>query len=318
MGGPLLVGGLTAMSVLILFVAMWRMSSRVNPVDERLQEYGGVDPAEVAVSTGSGGTSDKTLSGLGRILNGFGMGPVLAERLTRADIPLKVPEFALIVIGAAGLGFLVGSVRVGLPFGIILGVVLGYAPILYLRFAVGRRQRKFTEQLPDVLDLLVGSLRAGYGLSQALGALVEQLPPPASDEFRRVTRSTELGLSVEQALTDMSDRIDAQEVGLVVTAINVQHEMGGNLAETLDTIAETVRDRIRMKGEIRSLTSQQRLTGYILAALPIFMAFLLNMVNPMYMNPLFEPGMMRIVAIAAVVLQVMGFIVISKIVDIEV
>jgi len=318
MGGPLLAGGLTALAVVIFFVALWRLSAQRDPVEERLQEYGGVDPTDMMAETVPSRRRASSLNGLSRLLSGFGMGPALAEKLMRADILLRVPEFALIVLGAAGLGFLVGTVRVGLPFGIGLGLVLGYAPILYLRFAIGRRQHKFTDQLPDILDLLVGSLRAGYGLSQALGTLVEQLPPPASDEFRRVTRATELGLPVQQALTDLAERVDTQEIGLVVTAINVQHDMGGNLAETLETIAETVRDRIRMKGEIRSMTSQQRLTGYILAALPIFMAVVLNLVNSEYMKPLFEPGMMRVVAVVAVVLQVMGFFVISKIVDIEV
>ena len=151
-------------------------------------------------------------------------------------------------------------------------MLLAYLPLLYLRSRRRRRQRAFSEQIPEILTLLVGALRAGYGLSQAMGVVVKQLAPPASVEFGRVIRAVGLGLPIDRALTDMANRIGTDEAGMIVTAINVQHETGGNLAQTLDTIGDTVRDRLRMKREIRVLTSQQRLTGYILVALPIGLA----------------------------------------------
>jgi len=164
----------------------------------------------------------------------------------------------------------------------------------------------------------VGSLRAGYGLQQAIGTLVEQLPPPASDEFRRVARAIELGVPITRALNGLTERITTQDVQLVVTAITVQHEMGGNLAETLDTIGYTVRDRLRMLREIRSLTAQQRLTGYIIGLIPICLAVLITMMNPEYMAPLWQPGMMRIVPVIALIMEGIGFMFIRKIVNIEV
>ncbi len=317
MGGPLLVAVLVVLAVLILFVALRRMiAGAADPVDKRLAEYG--ITAESVMDASSAEVAKPRKSAFGRLANGFGMGSGLAEKLSRADIALTTSEFGLMVLGAAAAGFVLGWWRVGLLFGLVIGLVLGYAPFLYLRSRTRKREITFTNQLPDVLDLLVGSLRAGYGLSQALGTLVEQLPPPASDEFRRVTRAVELGVPINRALNDLTERITTQDVSLVVTAINVQHEMGGNLAETLETIGYTVRDRLRMLREIRSLTAQQRLTSYILAATPIFLGVLLTFVSPGYMDPLFQPGWVRILPIAALILMGLGFMVIRKIVDIEV
>jgi tight adherence protein B len=238
--------------------------------------------------------------------------------LSHADAPLTAPEFTLIILGLAVVGFVFGVTRSSLPVGLLLAIVLGYFPIIYLRVAIGRRQRAFTDQLPDLLTLLVGALRAGYGLAQAIDVLVEQMPPPASGEFARVQRAVGLGLPIQTALNDMSQRIGTDEVDLVVTAINVQYEMGGNLAETLETIGETIRDRIRMLREIRVLTAQQRMTGYILAVLPFAVGLGMYVINPEYIMRLFEPGWIRILPIAALVMQVIGFLLIRRIVDIEV
>ena len=172
--------------------------------------------------------------------------------------------------------------------------------------------------LPDVLTLLVGALQAGYGLSQALEALVEQLPAPASTEFARVMRATTLGLPLQQALSQMSQRVPSDDLDLIVTAITVQYEMGGNLAQTLETIGTTVRDRLRMLREIRVMTAQQRLTGYVLAGLPFAVAAGMFLINPNYIGLLFQPGWIRIVPVVAVGMQIVGFLVIRRIVDIEV
>jgi len=313
--GPLLTGFLVALSVGICFVALWRWSSERDPVDERLREYGELANPDLLAEDGAAARPKLPL--LSRFLTGFGLGPGLAEKLSRSGLPLTVPEFSLIMLGAAAAGFMLGTWRVGLLFGIALGAALAYAPVLYLRSAIGKRQRDFTDQLPDVLDLLIGSLRAGHGLVQAINTLVEQLPPPACDEFRRVSRAVELGLSIERALRDLANRIGTDDVNLLVTAITVQHEMGGNLAEILGTIAETVRDRIRMKREIRALTAQQRMTGFILGGLPVFLAVVLTLVSPEFLTPLFEPGWVRVLPMIAVVMMVMGFVVINRILQID-
>jgi tight adherence protein B len=309
-------GVLVAASVVIAFAAVWRLTRNRNPVEARLTEYGGQGGA---ISDDRAAESGRPrLPMITRLVNGFGLGPALALSLTRADMPLTAAEFALIVFGVAALGLLIGVWRGGLLLGAVLAGLGGLLPVLYLRRRAGRRRQQFTEQLPEVLTLLVGALRAGYGLNQAIQMLVDEMPPPASVELGRVMRAVGLGLPVQRALQEMADRVDSDDLTMVVTAMNVQHETGGNLAQTLDVIGETVRDRIRITREIRVLTAQQRFTGYVLAIFPFVVAVGIYLVNPLYMSQLFVPGWPRLMPISAVVLQVIGFLIIRKIVDIEV
>jgi len=314
MVGPLLFGVLLALGVLLAFVATWRMLDARDPIEARLASFG---IATGAAPTEAKGTRRRAWPLMTRIVQGLGLGPGLAAALSQADLPLTVPEFALIVLLAGFLGSVLGMLRGGALLGLGLGFMLAVIPIVYLRSRQAKRKRQFTEQIPDVLTMLVGSLRAGHGMSQALGVLVDQLPPPASVEFRRVTRAISLGVPTQRALNDMADRVGSDDLDLVVTAINVQFELGGNLTQTLETIGETVRDRIRMKRQIRVLTSQQRLTGYILALLPVGLAVVLNLLNPEYMRPLFERRLLWF-PMLGLLMEIAGFLVIRRIVDIEV
>jgi tight adherence protein B len=315
--GPLLFGLLVALAIMAGFVALWRIMRSRDPVEARLAEYS-VDGAELLGAEDEADTSRRPAwRGVNRLLAGLGLGPRLALSLARADVSLTAAEFALIILGAGVLGFLIGMIRQGLLLGLALGAALAILPNVYLSIRRSRRQRAFTEQLPDVLTLLVGGLRAGYGLSQALEMLVDEMPAPASTEFARVMRAVSLGLPIQRALIEMSDRVGIDDLHLVVTAINVQYEMGGNLAQTLETIGETVRDRIYMLREIQVLTAQQRMTGYVLAVWPLVVAIVLFLVNPGYMRRLLDPGL-RLVPVVAVLMQVAGFLVIRRIVDIEV
>jgi tight adherence protein B len=316
-GGPLLFGLLVALAVLLGFVALWRILRSQDPTEERLKEYGAGEPAPA----GAGAqpySARRRLPTVTRLLAGFGLGPRLAAALARADLPLTAAEFAVIVVLAGALGFAVGALRGGLLAGLLLALLAGLLPVLYLRLRESRRRQAFTAQLPDVLTLLVGALRAGYGLSQALEMLVQELEPPASTEFGRVMRAVELGQPVQRALSEMAQRVGSDDLDLVVTAITVQYEMGGNLAQTLETISETVRERIRLLRQVQVLTAQQRFTGYLLAAWPLFLAVALYLLNPGYIGRLWAPGWIRLLPVAAVLLQIVGFFVIRRIVDIEV
>ena len=314
--GPLLFGLVIGGVVLFVFVSSWRLLRARDPLAGRLQEIG--PGLEDAGSEGAAKAGRRAWPAVTRLLAGFGLGPKLAVALTRADMPLTAAEYALIMAGAAVAGYALGSLRGGLLLGLTMGAVGGFIPYFYVNYRAGRRVRALTEQLPDVLTLLVGALRAGYGFSQAMEMLVRQMPPPASKEFGRVVSAVTLGQPVQQALNDMADRVGSDDLDLVVTAVVVQYEMGGNLAQTLETIGETVRDRIRILREIRVLTAQQRMTGYILAVWPIVVTIALFLINPSYILRLTAPGMIRALPIAAVVLQVLGFLIIRRIVDIEV
>ena len=316
MTGSFLFSALVGLGTLIAFVGLWRTIKSHDPVEARVKEYA---LGSEIVARGGAPVPRRTLRyRLNHLLSGLGLGPRLAAALTQADLPLTAAEFVVVIGGAFVLGFLVGTWRVGSVFGLVLGAIMGCVPVVYLRRMRRRRQGAFSAQLPDVLNMLVGALRSGYGVTQALQMLVDQLPPPASKEFDRVVRGVGLGLTVQQALSDMVGRVGTDELELVVTAINVQHETGGNLAETLDIIGETIRDRIRIEREIRVFTAQQRLSGYILAALPVALALIIFAINPGFFAPFLEPGWPRMLPIAAVVMQVAGFVIMRRILDIEV
>lgn len=318
-GGPLTVAILIGLAVLLVFMALWILLQTHDPVDERLAEYGALQESRSRDYPAIGSTEHRyEMSGVQRFLALFGLGPKLALALTRADMPVTAAEFLLIVFGLAAAGFALGIWRFHWMLGAALAVTLAALPFIYLGIRRRRRLRAFTEQMPDMLTLLVGGLRAGYGLTQALEAVVERIGPPASTEIERVMQAVDLGIPLRHALSDAVARIGSDDFNLMVVAINVQYETGGNLAETLEIIGETIRDRLRMLSEIRVLTSQQRFTGYVLAFLPLVVGLLIFLINPDYVDDLFEPGWIRILPAAAVGLQIVGFLIIRRIVDIEV
>jgi tight adherence protein B len=317
MGTPLVVAALAGLSVLCLFLAFMRMVPQRDPLEERLAEYGLTEYVragrhkEVETETGR-------FSALNRILHGFGLGEKLAMALVRADVPLTAAEYSILMLLLGAVGFFAGSWRLNSLVGFVLALVFAAGPLVYLKISESRRRAAFINQLPDLLTLLVGSLRAGYGLSQAIELVAREVPAPASKEFARVVRATGLGLPLQRALEGMAERIDSDDLDLMVTAINVQYEMGGNLSSVLETISETIRERVRVLREVRVLTAQQRLTGTILAMLPIVLAIIMTLIRPGYFDPFFEPGWPQFMPLIAIGQMFVGFIVIQKIVNIKV
>jgi tight adherence protein B len=305
---PLLFAALIGVTVFLAFFAMWRWLSRPDAMRLRLAEFGATSERVARNATPP----------LSQLLREVGLGERVADMLARAEMPLTVVEFTLIVLGTAALGFGLGAWRGGPLSGMLIGVLAALIPFLYVRYREGKRRQKFTDQLPDLVALLIGGLRAGYGLGQAVDSARAQIPPPASVELDRVMRAVGLGLPLQQALREMAERVGNDDLKMIVTVIDVQYEMGGNLAQALEIISDTIRQRIRVRREIRAFTAQQRLTGYILVLLPVAMAIGLYILNPEYEKRLFEPGVMRIVLIAGILMQLLGFLTVRKIVDIEV
>ncbi len=314
----LLFGLLVAVAVFLLFLGIGRLLAAEEPVDERMAQYGISGDFGDLGGESAGEARTQRLTGLNRALAGFSPSASLSSLLSRSDNPMTAAEFALIMLGTAAAGFLLGWLQFGLLPGVAVGLVGGYLPIIYLRSQVSRRRTRFAEQLPDALSLLVGALRSGYGLLQGIEMLVTQMPAPMASELSRVVRMVGLGLPMQRALAEMARRMENDDLDLVVTAISVQYELGGNLAQTLETISETIRDRVRIKREIRSLTGQQRATAYLLAIMPVATAAILYVINPSYIGRLFEPGWIRILPISAVVMIALGFMAMNKIVAIEV
>jgi tight adherence protein B len=315
----LLFGLLVALSTGIFFIGLWRVGQRYDRVNRRLTTYGSKDHRTFVPLEQEEDEEVKSL--LVRLLRGkrgLGLLGRLEADLSLTDISLTAHEYLALILMAALVGFALGAWRGGLLFALLLGGVAGAAPLVYLRTARDRRRRAITEQLPDVVSLLTGALRAGYGLVQALRTLAEELPEPANKEFDRAVRAISLGVPVKPALQKLSERVGTDDMDLVVTAIVVQHEMGGNLAETLEAIGDTIQDRIDIQREIHSLTSEERLSSYIISALPTVLGLVLFMMKPDFMRPLFEPGIMRLVLFTAIGMQIAGFIVTRRLTRIEV
>jgi len=238
--------------------------------------------------------------------------------LARANLKLRVAEYYYIRIGASlGLGVLLFVLRD--PISGIIGFFLGY---MLPRFWVGRRisgrLNAFNKQLPDTITLLSNSLRAGSSFLQSIELVSREGAPPMSDEMGRVVREVNLGLGMEEALHNLVRRIKSDDLDLMVTAIGIQQQVGGNLAEILDTIAFTIRERVRIKGEINTLTAQGRVSGYLVAFLPIGLGVALNAINPAFMAPLFTETIGRILIGVGAVMMTIGFLAIRKITDIKV
>ncbi|HEY76004.1 MAG TPA: type II secretion system F family protein [Thermoflexia bacterium] len=258
---------------------------------------------------------------LERVLSGRGFAENIRTQLARANLKLTAGEFiAATVISVILFGFLAYFLGHRNPLFGLGGAVLGFfAPRWYVSFLQQRRLNAFNSQLSDTINMLVNGLRAGYSVLQAMEAVAEEMAPPASEEFRRVVREVQLGLSMEEALNNLLRRVPSDDLDLMITAMNVQREVGGNLAEVLDSISFTIRERIRIQGEIRALTAQGRYSGYIVSFLPIVVAVLIYFINPDFIRPLFENRTCGwpILGFAAMGI-IIGNIVIRKIVEIEV
>jgi tight adherence protein B len=213
-------------------------------------------------------------------------------QLARADLKLTVSEYlALHVISGIGSAVL-GTFIFGTP---ILGVVAGVAGLFFPRFYVARKQSKrlhsFGDQLPDTLSLWVNALRSGYSVLQAMEAIAKEAAEPTGTEFQRVVQEVQLGIPMQTALEHLIERMPDENMELVNTAVNIQREVGGNLAEILEAIGHTIRDRVKLDGEIRVLTSQGRITGWIISMLPIILTIFLYVISPNYMGMMVQDRM---------------------------
>jgi tight adherence protein B len=256
---------------------------------------------------------------LDRALAQRGIGDDLATKLARANLKLTVGEFAaltvilVVVAGAASFAWkrdvIVTAVACLAAF---------FAPRAYVGLRRGRRLKAFNSQLGDTINLMVNSIRAGYSILQAMRAVSDEMAPPISSEFGRVVQEVQLGIPLEDALHHMLRRVPSDDLDMMITAINIQREVGGNLAEVLESISFTIRERIRIKGEITALTAQSRISGYMVALVPIVLAGVIYLINPEFMGLLFQHTCGHIMIGVAVLGIGAGFFVINKVVDIDV
>ncbi|CCO07023.1 type II secretion system F family protein [Desulforamulus hydrothermalis] len=243
----------------------------------------------------------------------------MESELTKADIPLRGEEFVVLVLLAGlGSGLFFLMLTLNLVLGLIAALIGLLIPFFLVRLTRHKRLLKFNSQIGDALVIMSNSLRSGFSFLQAMDMVRKELPDPISKEFGRTFKEINLGTPAEEALQNMTQRVKSDDLDLLVTAVLIQRQVGGNLAEVLDNIAETIRERVRIKGQIRTLTAQGRISGYVIGLLPLALTAVMFVISPTYLMTLFTSPVGLLLVAAAVISELMGVFLIKKIVDIEV
>jgi tight adherence protein B len=328
------VAGAAAMAILLIAAGI-ATAGGGSGISVRLERYAaGRDQKQSASSQNLSEmlSSSAAMAQLNRVVEQRDFGANLSREIARADLKLKVSEYLAIWAGSTlGVPLIFLFLSIGLPalrnpVVLLVGALIGFfLPRLWLGRRKNGRLNAFNKQLPDTITLIANALRAGSSFLQAIELVVRESRPPVSTEFGRVIREVNLGLPFEQALENMVRRVKSDDLELMATAISIQHTVGGNLAEILDSIAYTIRERVRIKGEIRTLTAQQRLSGYVVGFLPIGLAGFIYVAAPKFFDPMFAkpPEVLGLPAGVIIMffggfMMFLGFMAIRKIVDIEV
>lgn len=331
-GGALLIGlagvfvGLTVVVAFALGV-MTRSQRPEEKMRRRLSLYTitGRQPRraqvpEHTVLRSESGVARSAVELAGRVMERQGMDTAIDSRLEAAGLPLRTVEWMLLHTGVAvGLAVTLLLLSGGGLLATVLGLALGLIlPWIFLTLRKDRRERRFLAQLPDTLQLLAGSLQAGYSLPQALDTVVREGEPPMSTEFNRALVESRLGLPVEDAMDGIANRLSNRDFSWVVMAVRIQREVGGNLAELLGTVAETLRERERLRRQVRALSAEGRLSGWILGLLPVLFTVYLALVQPTYLHPLVSTPLGWVMLVTAAVLLAVGAFWVSRVVRVEV
>jgi tight adherence protein B len=321
---------LIAIAVFILAFSLTYLAAGVIDTHDdrekrRLKQYGGYYGGKIpeADAPDVRGRSERSVKILLRKLGSIfesNFSEVISRELERADIPLKGSEFIVICIFIILVAGFIGYVISGgaLFTTILLASAGATAPYLYLKAAQSRRLKRFNNQIGDALVHMSNSLKVGYGFMQAMEVVSKELPEPISIEFGRALKEMNLGASTETALANLVTRVGSSDLELVVTALLIQRQVGGNLSEILDNISFTIRERIRIKGEIKSLTAQGRISGVIISALPFCIGIFLYIINPDYIGILIKNHLGNIMLGISLAGMVIGIILVSKIVKIDI
>jgi tight adherence protein B len=321
----LLVALAVMAAVTLLVIGIYQaQGSKGRALSRRLE---GFSRGETAGTSGDGGvdvsllrpTDRGKLGPLAGLLGGSRGVESSALALERAGIPLRVGEYMAIRFAAGVILFLLTlmlarNVLIALPM-----APIGYfLPRWYVGSRRRQRQAKISGQLEEMLTLVSNSLKSGYGLLQSFEYASRQIGPPLAGELKRMLQEANLGAGAEAAIEALADRIASPDMEMVVTAITIQRSVGGNLAQTLDNVAYTMRERDRIRGEIRTLTSQQRMTGVIIGGLPIFVGGIMFAINPDYMLPLFTHSVGKVLLLIAVGMEALGIVLIRSLLSFEV
>lgn len=329
--GPMALIIVSAAATIIMFVfGIYQLTTRRKMIlAQRVEAYGSIEE-EAALTTE---TELQKLSPVARFLHvllGRRYIQSIEDELSRADLPMRASEYILLRVTLAAVSFLIGFYVFGyLHSGLMLAVVGFFVPAIIVSVHQHRRRAKFVRQLADALMLLTNSLRSGYSFLKGLELIAKEMNDPISKELSRMLREVNLGATTDQALLNMGKRLNSQDLDIVISAFLVQKDVGGNLTEIMEKVAETIRERLRIQGDIRVLTAQGRLSGLIVGLLPFAVGLTIVARSPEYFKIMIGPPMVPLIGpwsvpqgvlvlIAAGVLQLIGAYLIFKIVSIKV
>ncbi len=261
----------------------------------------------------------KILHNTGKIFAGEGVTKRLENELIKADIPLRGEEYLMLrIIAAVVPGSLVVLLTNQLAFSLLVYVLGAILPQIVVSIAQQKKLKMFNYQLIDSLSIMSNSLRAGYSFMQAVELVSREMPKPIGKEFARTFREINLGTTTEDALHNLGKRMASDDLELIITAVLIQRQIGGNLAEILDNISHTIRERVRIQGEIKTLTAQGRISGLVIGLIAPALILLLFMINPGYMRPLFSTPVGLAMLGAGAISELIGILIIKKIISIEI
>jgi len=240
-------------------------------------------------------------------------------KLTRAHVFLKAEEFmTIMIVGFFVISFLVLVITSNIFFGIVFGSFGFIIPNIFLNIKIKRRIKTLNEQLGDAISLISNSLKAGYSFLQAVETVGEEMDGPISEEFKTLKNEVSFGTKTEIALEKLSERVVSDDLDLVITAVLIQRQIGGNLSEILDNISNTIRERIKIKGDVRALTAQGRMSGIVISLLPPILCFVLFLINRKFMSEFFKEPLGWAILSLALFMECIGIFIIKKIIKIEV
>jgi tight adherence protein B len=314
---------LTTAGIVCLVLGLDRALRRDRTtLDKRLRRYGGrayqlTDDEQKQAA--SAAVTQLLAKRVEASISGRTFAAALQTDLARANLKLTVGEFLIMQFAAAAvIGSLAWLISGAIFVGSIFGAVGWFIPKVWLGRRQSGRLKAFNNQLGDTISLMSNSLRSGLSLVQSMEMISREAEAPISEEFQRVVREIGLGVGPQDALVHLGRRVASDDLELLVIAILVQFEIGGNLSRILDSIASTIRERVKLQGEIRTMSAQGRMAGWVLSGLPVAIGGLLMLIAPSYMGGLFTPGPWLVLPVAAVIGIVMGSLVINKLVAIEV
>ena len=287
--------------------------------EQRLRDLSSFDTEEGDASVVKTQAAPSALPIVDRLVGNTNAGSWLAKLVEQSGVATNPAAVVTMSLGAGAMTGLVAFLFSRMLLVALAAAVVGLAmPIIWLRLKRNRRLRKFEEQFPEALDLLSRAIRAGHAFQTAMGMVADELPQPVGIEFRKSFDQQNFGLPLNEALNGLAERVPLMDVKFFITAVQIQRETGGNLAEILDNLANVVRERFKILRQVRVHTAHGRFTGYVLLGLPAFLAVALMFINPEHMRTLFTVHMGQMMVVGAIVMQAIGFIWIKQVIKIEV